>query len=213
MRRCAASLAFCVLVEAAGAAMQPTLGPRDATDAVSIGQSRRERDRSRFHTPYRLVVSRPPVDYIEVITPFRRIVLAAESRAEIGNRAFGQRQALEMLAAEPPTVDTLVELTFHPLNTFVGVPDYAVTLVERGLPPVRPRATDRIPRHGPRVDGTLLLNPNPAPFAGSNQPLSGGTMVAHFDAQTLNGAGGYDLVIAEAGKELARARVDFSKLR
>ena len=213
MWRCAASLAFCVFVEAAGAAMQATLGPRDATDAVSIGQSRRERDRSGFHTPYRLVVNRPPVDYIEVITPFRRVVLAAESRAALGDRAFGQRQALEMLAAAPPTVDTVVELTFHPLNTFVGVPDYAVTLEEPGRPPARPRAIDRIPRHGPRVDGAPLLNPNTVPLAGANQPLTGGAMVAHFAAQTLSGAGSYDLVIAEAGKELARTRVDFSKLR
>ena len=62
------------------------------------------------------------MDYLEIVTPFRRIVLAAQARAGAGDRRFGQREALEIEAAAPGQIDLYAELTFHPLNTFVLVP-------------------------------------------------------------------------------------------
>ena len=195
--------------------VQLSLDPRAINDAIAIGQLRSEPDRVRFHAPYRLVVNRAPVDYIDVITPFRKVALAAEARAQIGDRSFGQRQAFEMLAATPPDLELQVELTFHPLNTFVGVPDYALSLVEQGGAPVRPRSVDRIPRHEPRVGGLPLLLPNPGgvPLPTGGQPVLGGTIIARFDLRPLKPAGVYDVVVEEGGKDLARARVDFSRLR
>jgi hypothetical protein len=38
-------------------------------------------------------------------------------------------------------------------------------------------------------------------------------MVARFDAQLLQATGVYEVVIEEGGKELARARADFAKMR
>jgi hypothetical protein len=38
-------------------------------------------------------------------------------------------------------------------------------------------------------------------------------VVARFDSRPLNPTGGYDLVILEAGKEIARARIEFRALR
>jgi hypothetical protein len=103
-------------------------------------------------------------------------------------------------------------MTFHPLNTFVGVPDYAVALVAPGLPPLRPRTIDRIPRHGPRVDGAPLPDRNVVPPP-TDQPLVGGAMVARFDAQLLNGGASYDVLIEDGRKELARVRADLGKMR
>ena len=103
-------------------------------------------------------------------------------------------------------------LTFHPLNTFVGVPDYAIALVSKGAPPLRPRLIDRFPRHGQRVEGAPLPNPNAIPLT-TDQPLLGGAMVAPFDVQLVNATGVYDVVVEEGGKELARARVDFGRMR
>jgi hypothetical protein len=197
------------------AAVQITLDPRSINEAIAIGQSRGERQRAGFHAPYRLVVNKAPVDYIDVVTPFRHVVLAAEGRAQIGDRSFSQRRALELLAAAPPGVDIHVELTFHPQHTFVGVPDYAVALAEPSGAVTSPRTVERIPRHDPRVEGTPLLLPIPggAQFPGRGQPMLGGTIIARFDVQGLKPAGRYEVVIADSGKELARAGADFARLR
>ncbi len=212
MRTRLIGMAGLLLVQVGAAAMQTTLDPRAVSDAVALGQSRGERERARFHMPYRLVVSRAPVDFVEVVTPFRRIVLEAEARAQTGDRSFGQRQAIELMGSGPATLDVVVEMTFHPLHTFVGVPDYGVTLVASGMPAVSPRVVDRVPRHEPRVAGAPLPNPRAIPVP-SDQPMLGGSMVAHFDVQVLNPLGRYDVVIDEAGKELARAPLDLARMR
>ena len=211
----ATAIALLATATALAGTVQVSLDPRAISEAIAIGQSRIERDRTRFHAPYRLAVNKAPVDYVDVITPFRRIVLAAEARAQIGDRSFGQRQAFELVAAAPADIELYVELTFHPLNTFVGVPGYTVSLVEQGSARVQPRSLERVPRHDPRVEGTPLLLPVPGgvPLPRRGQPMLGGTLIARFDARPLKPAGVYDVVIEEAGKELARARVDFSRLR
>jgi hypothetical protein len=201
-----------VALQMAATAMQASLDRQTLSEAAALGQSRSERDRARFHAPYRLTVSKAPVDFIEVITPFRRVVLEAEARALTGDRSFGQRQAMELLGSGPPTVDVIVEMTFHPLHTFVGVPAYGMTLVARGAPPVQPRSIDRIPRHGPRVEGAPLPAPRGIPLP-TDEPMLGGSMIGHFDALVLDPSGQYDVVIDDAGRELARARADLGRMR
>ena len=192
---------------------------RAAVDAaVTLGQSRTERERLRYHADYRFTINRPPLDYVEVVTPFRRVVLAAEARALAGDRRFGQRQALELLAAADGQLDVRVELTFHPLNTYVGVPEYGIQLVTRAArpaqAPVAPVSVERIPRYGARVDGTPVFRPAPgAAGGGKSQPLLGGTVVAHFDGPSLDTNGNYEVIMEDAGKELGRVSVDFGKLR
>ena len=195
------------------AAVELTLDRSGIDQAIAIGQSRLERDHTRFHAPYRLTVNRAPIDYIDIITPFRRIVMTAEQRTSVGDRLFGQRQALEMLGVMPQQVDVVMELTFHPMNAYVGVPDYQVVLRPPAGPAIRPRQTDRIPRFGPRVDGT----PPPTSgtlIPGSGQPMLGGTIVASFDGGQLAPTGSYDVVVLEKGKEeIARGAVMFGVLR
>lgn len=201
-----------LLLQGAAAAMQIPLDALAVSDALVLGQRRAERERARFHEPYRVVVSMAPVDYIELVTPFRRIVLEAEARVAANDRTFGQRQALDLLGSGPLTLDVIVEMTFHPQHTFVGVPDYGVRLVPRLGAAVSPRGIDRIPRHGPRIEGAPRIDPNATPLP-TDQPMSGGAMIAHFDVQVLNPAGQYDVVIEEAGKELARAPVNLAGMR
>jgi hypothetical protein len=192
-----------------------TLDPRTLADAIDLGQSRIDDQRSRFQAPYHVEVGRAPVDYVEVVTPFRRVALEAEARTRSGDRLFGQREALAMLGTDPSRVDVVVEMTFHPLNNFIGVPDYAVTL--RALvdaPPLLPREIGRIPRYGPRLSAA---RPYPysasAPVPKGSQPLLGGTIVATFDGLALDAQSAYWVVISDSAKELGRARVDFAKLR
>jgi hypothetical protein len=217
MRRLCCALVVVLFAAAWPRAMEVDLDTRAIQRAIDIGQSRLTGERERFHAPYRVRVAMPPVDDIVVITPFRRIVLDAQAQEEAGNHTYGQRNALEALAAAPGVLEVDVELTFHPLNTFVGVPDYRVAIVPPGAsaPRIDPLSTDRIPRFGPRVAGGPLPLPQPGGLTrkGRSSPMLGGTLVARFDARMLDATGRYDVVISEGGKELARGRMDLEKLR
>ena len=197
-------------------AMQPTLDRRAIEEAILIGQSRFDAERARFHAVYRITVSRPPVDWIDVITPYHRVALAAEARARLGDRVFGQREALAALSAAPNLVELLIELTFHPLNTFVGVPAYDVTLIGAQGKPIKPRSTSiAIPASvlARMRAAPALPNPNAAPILGNGQPMLGGTMVVQFAADALDANGRYDIVIADGGKEMMRTGLELGKMR
>jgi hypothetical protein len=195
------------------------LDPEAISQAVSLGQTSIARDLTRFHQPYRLDVSRPPVDYVEVVTPYRRIVLAAQARAQAGDRRWGQRQAIELEAASPGQVDLYAELTFHPLNSFVLVPLYhlRVLLPSGGL--TEPRNSSSMPRYGPRVDGGLVpYTPIPLPggaVRGRSEPMLGATVVASFDAAALAAACNRrcDVVIEEQGKSRVQVPLSIAALR
>lgn len=210
------SAAVAVLTGSARAVQLP-LDSRAIEEAIAIGQSRLAAERTRYHDPYRVVVSRPPVDYVDVITPFRRVVLAAQGRAELGGRGFGQREAFEVLAAAPDELELRVELTFHPLNTYIGVPVFVVSVTPGpgATAAVPPRSVTAMPRFGARVAG--MPQPTPAPagavLPGRSQPMLGGVVIARFDAGVLAIAATNTIVISEAGRELARVPVDLARLR
>jgi hypothetical protein len=195
-------------------AMQAMLDRRAIEEAIQIGQSRFDAERARFHAVYRITMTRPPVDWIDVVTPYHRVALAAEGRARLGDRTFGQREASAALSAAPNLVELLIELTFHPLNTFVGVPAYDVTLSAQGKP-IKAQYINRYPRFGPRTDagGPALPNPNAAPVLGNGQPMLGGTMVVGFAADALDANGRYDIVIADGGKAMIRSGLELGKMR
>lgn len=206
-------LLFCAT--AVLSAVQMTLDPKAISEAMALGQSRSEKDRRGFHAPYRMPVNKAPIDFVEVVTPFRRVALHAEAHARIGDRSFNQRQAFELLAAAPADVEVLVELTFHPQHTYVGVPPYVVSLIDRSGVRVRPRNFSQVPRFGVRVDDNPIRIPMPGGVArsGVTEPMTGGTVTAQFDGRLLNANGTYDIVVEEEKRELARVNVDLGKLR
>lgn len=213
-----------LIVIAAGVALagraggvELSLSARALAEAIDIGQSRLEAVRSRFHLPYRIAVARPPVDYVDVVTPFRRVALAAETRARVGDRRFGQREALAVLAEGPQRIDLAVELTFHPQNTYIGIPPYEVRLLAAsgtGAPAVEPSAVIPMPRFGARMQGMPLPYPYPliAPAAPGAEPLTGGMLLVQVHGPAV-GQDVYEVLVIEAGQELARARIDFGALR
>ena len=215
MRRTVAVALSALCVSVSVGAVQLTLDNRAVFDAIGIGQSRFDRERVGFHAPYRLRVARPPVDWIDVVTPFHRVVLAAEARARIGDRVFGQREAFAVLSDAPGQIDLIVELTFHPQNNFVGIPAYGITLIEPRGAKVLPLRTDRYPRFQPRVATATPELPlrGGAPISGKSDPVLGGTIVAPFNGAGLDPMALYVVAVTEAGKELARAPMDLSKLR
>ena len=217
MARAGRFLLAAVLSSSAVFAFDATLDRRAIEEAIAIGHSRIDSVRVRFHQPYRITVGQAPVDYIEVITPFRRVEIEAETRARSGSRALSQREALDLLAAAPDQIDLYVELTFHPLNTYIGVPQYDVRLIPASgtaQPPIDPRSVERFPRYGARVEGLPLPYPAAAGAAPRrSEPVLGGTVVARFDARLLDRNGVYEVVVGEAGKDIVRARTDFRALR
>jgi hypothetical protein len=197
------------------AAFDATLNPASLSDAILTGQTTSDSTRASFHAPYHFNVGVPPIDDIEVVTPFRRIVLDAESHARAGNRSYGQRLALETLGDDPSRVDIVAELTFHPLNTYLGVPDFVVTLVPQAGDPIKARTIERLSRFGPKVGGAVLPYPytTGTPQTGGKQPLQGGMIVATFDGKALDAKGVYVVMVTGREGEPGKARVDFSKLR
>jgi hypothetical protein len=216
MERTGIALAALLASHVTVGAFEQALDPPSLAEAIEIGQSRIDDVRSRFHASYRIDVMQAPVDYIEVVTPFRRIALDAEAHTRAGERLYGQREALATLGDNPSRLDLITELTFHPLNNYVGVPDFTVSLVAAAGTAVTPRSIDRVPRFGPRVSGMPL----PYPYVGGttgapqgSQPLLGASVVATFDGAALDPRGAYVLLIRESGKEVAKASINLARLR
>lgn len=205
-----------ILAGGAASAFERSLDLPLINAATAIGESRIESVRTQFHRSYHVPVARAPIDYIEVVTPFRRIVRIAEGRSRAGARPLGQRETLDAAGDRIGLVEFVVELTFHPLNAYVGVPLYEVELVSPTIAPARllPVQINRTPRFGARVDGTPPLSPNiPLNVPGTSEPMLGGTIVAGFDALGLDPLGIYDVVVKEQDKELTRVRVNLGNLR
>ncbi len=187
--------------------------------ALALGQTAFVADLDRFHQPYRVDVKTAPVDYVEIVTPFRRIVLTAQAHSRAGDRRFGQREALEIEAAAPRQIDLFAELTFHPLNAFVLVPSYRIRVLPSSGGTLDPRNVNGMPRYGPRVDGGLVpYTPTPlpgGPLPGRTQPMLGATIVASFDGETLTRACDRrcDLVIEEEGKTRVQVPLSLASLR
>jgi len=215
MNRRAVAACCVVLASTSATAVQTKLDRRAVEEAVFIGQSKIDAERNRFHAPYRVFVARPPVDWIDVITPFHRVALGAEKNARSGLGQFGQREALQLLSEGPSQIDLVFELTFHPLNTFVSVPSYEVALVGQGGVRAAPQHVNRFPRFSPRIEpsGPALPTPNSTSVFGGGLPVLGGTLIASFDGTMLNPNGLYDVVVLEGKTEIARAVLDLSKMR
>lgn len=214
-----AALAAIGTAATAAGAVDLGLEPRTVSEAISIGQTAVEADVTKFHRPYRLDVSRAPVDYIDVVTPYRRIVLAARAHWQAGDRRWGQRQAIELEAAAPRQIDLYVELTFHPLNSFVSVPGYRVWVLTQSGGVIEPRRTNGMPRYGPRVDGGLVpFTPTPLPggaLPGRSEPMLGATVVASFDGDALAAACARrcDVLVEEEGKTRLQLPLSLANLK
>ena len=216
----AAAAALAAGLTAAGVrAADLNLDPQAVTQAISLGQTAVAGDLRRFHEPYRVNVARAPVDYLEVVTPFRRIVLTAQARAGAGDRRWGQRQALELEASAPRQIDLYAELTFHPLNSLVLVPLYRIWIALPTGELMSPRNTSSMPRYGPRVDGGLVpYTPTPlpgGPVPGRSQPMLGATIVGSFDGDAITAVCNRrcDVVIEEEGKTRIQVPLSLASLK
>jgi hypothetical protein len=219
MRVEAAAALLAVMLAIPAGAIERTLDRRAIEQALYIAHSSIQADHFRFHVDYRFTVAKSPVDFVEIVSPFRRLVLEAETSFRQGRRMFGQRDAMKALEPDPERVEVYVELTFHPMNTFINVPEYGVEIVPFGRTgAIQPGTIDRLPRFGPRVDDSSYPFPYPYPVAPrvptGTEPLLGGTLIARFQGDAIDPNGVYEVVVKDGEKELGRTwRVDLARLR
>ena len=182
-------------------------------DALTLIRSGSQSELTRFNEPYRVKVEKAPVDYLEVVTPFRRIVLAGAAKTAVGDRSFGQRQAIDLLAEGGERLDIYAEVTLSPFNTFIGVPDYVMALVDQSGRRLEATAITRLSRWTPRLPGPPAVPPFQMPTTPLGSPLVGATVIAGFDLKTLVPDATYDVIVELGKDELVRAGVALGGMR
>jgi hypothetical protein len=182
-------------------------------EALTLIRSGSASELARFNEPYRVKVEKAPVDYLEVVTPFRRIVLAGTAKVAVGDRSFGQRQAIESLSEGGDRLDVYAELTLSPLNTYIGVPDYVVALIDRAGTRIEATGTTRLSRWTPRLPGPPAVAPFQTPTTPRGSPLIGATVIAGFDLKMLAPAATYDVIVELGKEELAREGIALGGMR
>lgn len=191
-------------------------------DALLFGRQADKVQRQAFHDGYQRVLKDSPVRRISIVSEYRRVVLTLEDKMRLLDRNYGQRQMTQMLVPWRGLVEVIVELQFHPQNTFLGVPLYDVLLVpldgaSSGHPLV-PEANDRRPHFGAYWDPPPMgapwwpFPPANAPVLGRSEPLTGGWLQARFDGQAL-AAGRFDVVVKDGATTLGSAQFDMGALK
>ena len=122
--------------------------------------------RRRFHSRYLIPTGNPTVQSFEVITEFRRVVLGKEAQAQIGNHLFATRDAEDLLKSWRGRLLVVAHLRFNPLNAFVSVPRYEMSLTgPPGTREILPLDTRTVPFYaewaliGADIEGTFDAGP------------------------------------------------------
>ena len=149
---------------------------------------------------------------ISLVSEYRRVVLLTEERIRLGDRGYSVRQMTSDLKPWRGSLQVIVELAFHPQNTYVGVPLIDVLLVpldDPGRLPLVADATDRIPRFGlywdpPPTEAPWWPFPPVATIVTPRaEPVTGGWVQARFDAETL-ASGRFDVAVKEGAIDARR---------
>lgn len=202
-------------------AVEANLSTQGVDDAIVFARMALRDARQAFHDRYVRTVG-DTVRRISIVSEYRRVVLRTEEHIRLGNRGYSVRQLSTQIEPWRGSLEVIVELAFHPQNTYVGVPLIDVLLVPLDMPgqvmPLTADVTDRIPRFG------LFWDPLPPdtpwwpfpPVMTSVTPkaetVTGGWVQARFDAAAL-ATGRFDVVVKEGAKTLGAADFDFGALR
>jgi hypothetical protein len=192
-------VSLAVMLAADAAAINLNLTQEDIDRALVLARST-DRERARFHEQYIHRLDNPTVQSVEIVTEFRRMVLIAEERILRGDRAFAYstRLAAEALKPWKDRVSIVARLRFHPLNTYVTVPDVEVLL------------------DGPNAEAAfvgVLKEPQYAMTVspGEQAALVGATIEGVFEASRI-GQTERTVVLRLDGKPLAVVGLDFAEV-
>ncbi len=111
------------------AGVTEVLTERDITQALHHGQRIGVCAAPLFHAAYVVDVDDPVIEHLEVITEFRRFVLAAEDQLKAGNWMMARggfdpkgRTLKDVLRPLAGQVSIRARLRFHPQNNYVTLP-------------------------------------------------------------------------------------------
>jgi hypothetical protein len=193
----AGAVATAIAVASPGArAIQVDIGPQVVQRAISLAK-RPDTERIRFHERYIFTVGDATLDRVEVISEFRRAVLAAEERVRMGDHLFGVRDLEPALRPWRGRLSVLAHLRLHPHNTYSAVPPF-----------------DLVVEHPPASGPILPLHVERRPvysFAGDPAGasyLAGAVVEATFDAR---GVAGHPSTVSlrRNGDVIASVKIDF----
>jgi hypothetical protein len=189
--------------------------------AIVFARQATRPERQAFHDGY-LRTPANELRRVSIVTEYRRVVLLTEEKMRVLDRNYGVRQMTAALTPWRGLIEVIVELQFHPQNTYVGVPLVDVLLVPLDVPgnpmPLLAEATDRRPRFG------LFWDPTPAdapwwpfpppttPVLAGTEPLTGGWVHARFDARGA-ARGRYEVAVKDGASTLGRVEFDFGAIR
>lgn len=213
--------AIWIAAAATPGAIDVHLGQDAIFDAIDFGRQATRERRAAFHDAYQATPGET-VRRISLVSEYRRVVLLMEEKRRQLDRNYGVTQMNQALKPWRGLLDVIVELQFHPQNTYVGVPPVEVLVVPldaAGTPTPRvAEATDRLPHFGrywdpPPMDSPWWPFPTPGlPVIRGAEPLTGGWIEARFDAAAFK-TGRHDVLVKDGAKTLARATFDFGALR
>lgn len=194
------ALALILVGQARGRAIDADVTDNDVHRAVTIAMSSKDA-RARFHAPYVLPIKDPTVERIEVITEFRRVVLASEEQASLGNWMVARggydakgRTLKQLVERWRGQVAIKLVVRFHPQHRYSTVPVIDILPGEPTL-----LALD--------VVRTPLLSLND----GQMSAMTGAVIETTFNAP-LFGDRALPVRVVFEGKEIARVTADFARL-
>jgi hypothetical protein len=168
--------------------------------AIAIGRGT-QTERTRFHAAYLIASADPTIERVELLTPFRRVVVETERRLDFGDHVFGARQAAEAIKQWRSTLTVSVRIRFHPQNVYATVPPYETIVASSpGGDEVRLGDVRRTP---------LWARPGPSQKSGT--ALIGAIIESDFATAAVGQTTRVVSVMLD-GKPLARATIDFAKL-
>jgi hypothetical protein len=186
-------------------AIAVSMSPADTQRALRLAAAA-DPVRASFHAPYTIRIKDSVIQNLEVLTPYRRTVIAAEDAAKRGDWAVAHgAQGLaghgveEAVKPWQQKVTILAALQLNAMHTFVNVPNCEIMM--GGVPVIAsldrrmtPRSSRPYTNHG--VTTTALL---------------GALIEADFDAAGV-GQTTRDVIVLCEGRDVARAAIDFSRL-
>ncbi len=186
------------------AALTEVLTERDIAYALTIANGSAA-TRALFHAPYSIAIDDPAVEHLEVITEFRRFVLAAEKELETGNWMMGRggydpkgRTLKDVLRPQTGQVSIRARLRFHPHNNYATLPAFDILLGDPTLLAIN-----------------AIRTPHITPATGepdTRDVIHGATIEVLYNAPTI-GDRVLPVRLVSEGKEVARISVDFSRVQ
>ena len=197
----AAALLF---AQAPIAAVTEVMTDSDIAQALNIANGS-DATRALFHAPYHVTVDAPVIEHLEIITEFRRFVLAAEDQLKGGNWMMARggfdpkgRRLRDLLRPLGGQVSIRARLRFHPQNNYVTLPAFDILL---GDPTLLASIALRAPHITPATGEP-----------GTRDVINGATIEVFYNAPTIDDRLLPVRLISE-GKEVARVSVDFSRVQ